>query len=194
MVIDHVASNPGPFMHRIQTYVGDITQQRVDAIVNAANNTLLGGGGVDGAIHRAAGPELLAACRELPEVAPGVRCPTGEARITPAFRLPAKHIIHTVGPVYRDGMSNEPKQLANCYRNSLELAVKHQLTTIAFPAISCGIYGYPNEKAARIAVQTIRDFLTAQDNTIERIELVAFDNAMQEILQHAIQQSQSEPT
>jgi len=137
----------------------DITTLRVDAIVNAANETLLGGGGVDGAIHRAAGPELLAACRALPQVAPGVRCPTGEARLTPGFRLPARWIIHTVGPVWEGGDDGEPTLLAACYRNALRLAGEQGVTAIAFPAISCGVYGYPIGQAAAIAVREARAWL-----------------------------------
>lgn len=134
----------------------DITRLSVDAIVNAANETLLGGGGVDGAIHRAAGPQLLAACRAVPEVRPGVRCPTGEARLTPGFRLPARYVIHTVGPVWQGGQRGEPERLAACYRNALRLAQEHALASIAFPAISCGVYGYPIEQAVEIAVRTVR--------------------------------------
>ena len=138
---------------------GDITILEVDAIVNAANQVMLGGGGVDGAIHDAAGPELYKACLKVPEVRPGVRCPTGEARITPGFRLPAKFVIHTVGPVYRDGQHGEPEKLAACYRNSLALAVENGCTSIAFPCISTGIYGYPKEAAAQIAVREVKAFL-----------------------------------
>jgi O-acetyl-ADP-ribose deacetylase (regulator of RNase III) len=154
-------------MQRIVVQQADITTLTVDAIVNAANQSLLGGGGVDGAIHRAAGPELLAECRGLGG------CPTGEARITKAYRLPARYVIHAVGPRYRDGRHGEPEQLAGCYRHSLELAVAHQVRTIAFPAISCGIYGYPIPDAARIAVSTVRAFL-AEERSIERVVFACF--------------------
>jgi O-acetyl-ADP-ribose deacetylase (regulator of RNase III) len=137
----------------------DITALALDAIVNAANESLLGGGGVDGAIHRAAGPELLAACRALPEASPGVRCPTGEARITGGFRLPARRVIHTVGPIWRGGGCGEPEQLASCYRSSLKLAERHAIESIAFPAISCGVYGYPIEAAVAVAVREARNWL-----------------------------------
>jgi len=142
---------------------GDITTLAVDAIVNAANQVMLGGGGVDGAIHRAAGRELYEACLKVPEARPGVRCPTGEARITPGFKLPAKFVIHTVGPVYRDGHHGEPEKLANCYRNSLALAVENGCKSIAFPCISTGVYGYPIEDAAKIAVREVREFLVAKE-------------------------------
>ncbi|SFW73748.1 O-acetyl-ADP-ribose deacetylase [Luteibacter sp. UNCMF366Tsu5.1] len=135
----------------------DITTLAVDAIVNAANESLLGGGGVDGAIHRAAGPALLAACRALPEVRRGIRCPTGEARITPGFALAARFIIHTVGPVWHGGARGEAELLADCYANSLKLARENGVGSIAFPAISAGIYGYPAEAAAELAVRTVRD-------------------------------------
>ena len=138
---------------------GDITKLTVDAIVNAANHVMLGGGGVDGAIHRAAGHELYEACLKVPEVRPSVRCPTGEARITPGFKLPAKFVIHTVGPVYRDGQHGEPEKLANCYRNSLALAVENDCKSVAFPCISTGVYGYPIEDAAKIAVRETGAFL-----------------------------------
>ena len=141
---------------RIQIVRGDITKLDVDAIVNAANTTLLGGGGVDGAIHRAAGPELLAECRTLGG------CRPGEAKITGGYRLPARFVIHTVGPVWRGGKHGEPETLANCYRNSLQVAIENRVKTIAFPAISCGAYGYPIEEAAHIAFKTTRDFLASQ--------------------------------
>jgi len=146
----------------IEVIEADITTLALDAIVNAANETLLGGGGVDGAIHRAAGPELLAACRALPEVRSGVRCPTGEARITRGFRLPARHVIHTVGPIWRGGAQREAELLASCYRASLRLAEQHAIESIAFPAISCGVYGYPIEKAVAIAVREVEAWRAGQ--------------------------------
>jgi len=144
----------------IKVVQGDITQLKVDAIVNAANQTLLGGGGVDGAIHRAAGPELKACCAKLGG------CPTGEAKITPGFRLPAKYVIHTVGPVWHGGKSNEATLLANCYRNSLELALKNGVCTIAFPGISIGVYGYPKDEAVKIAVAVMREYESKFDQII----------------------------
>jgi len=155
---------------KITAVQGDITTLAVDAIVNAANLVMLGGGGVDGAIHRAAGDELFEACLKVPEVRPGVRCPTGEARITPGFKLPAKFVIHTVGPVYRDGQHGEPEKLASCYRNSLALAVENGCQSIAFPCISTGIYGYPKEEAAAIAVREVENFLTQRRREAEGAE------------------------
>jgi O-acetyl-ADP-ribose deacetylase (regulator of RNase III) len=144
---------------RMKIVQHDITRLTADAIVNAANETLLGGGGVDGAIHRRAGPRLLEACRKLPEVRPGVRCPTGEARATPGFDLAARFVIHTVGPVWKGGGHGESELLAACHRHSLALARTLHVERIAFPAISCGIYGYPADRAARIAVATVHDEL-----------------------------------
>ncbi len=143
----------------IRIVQGDITTLEVDAIVNAANQAMLGGGGVDGAIHRAAGRELYEACLAVPEVRPGVRCPTGEARITPGFRLPAKFVIHTVGPIYEDGRHGEADLLAACYRNSLALAAENACRSIAFPCISTGVYGYPIEDEAKIAIREVQRFL-----------------------------------
>ncbi len=153
---------------KIEIVQGDITKLEVDAIVNAANTTLLGGGGVDGAIHRAAGPELLAECRTLGG------CQLGEAKVTRGYRLPARFVIHTVGPVWRGGKRGEPETLANCYRNSLQVAVENGIRTIAFPAISCGAYGYPIEEAAQIAVNTTREFLATTDQ-IEKVIFVLWD-------------------
>jgi O-acetyl-ADP-ribose deacetylase (regulator of RNase III) len=145
---------------RIDIVQTDITALQIDAIVNAANETLLGGGGVDGAIHRAAGPRLVAACRALPQVRPNVRCPTGQAQITPGFDLPARFVIHTVGPVWRGGSAGEGELLASCYRESLRLALENGVRGIAFPAISCGVYGYPLEQASALAVNAVRTFVS----------------------------------
>lgn len=155
---------------RLSVVEGDITAVAVDAIVNAANESLQGGGGVDGAIHRAAGPELLAECRGLGG------CPTGEARITAGYRLPARHVIHTVGPVWRGGGSGDDHLLASCYRNSLALARAHGVKSIAFPAISTGVYRFPLGRAARIAVRTVREE-TAGDSTIETVIFACFGAA-----------------
>ena len=153
-------------MHRLQVVTGDITRQEVDAIVNAANERMLGGGGVDGAIHAAAGPELLAACRAVAEVRPGGRCPPGAARITPGFRLRARYVVHTVGPVWRGGSNGEHELLASCYRESLALAVEHGARSIAFPSISTGVYGFPLALASEIAVREVARFL-AHHGTFE---------------------------
>jgi O-acetyl-ADP-ribose deacetylase len=152
---------------KIELVRGDIAKQEVDAIVNAANTTLLGGGGVDGAIHRAAGPELVAECRTLGG------CRPGEAKITRGYRLPARFVIHTVGPVWRGGKHGEPETLANCYRNSLQVALENRIKTIAFPAISCGAYGYPVEEAAQIALETTREFLAVSDE-IQKVIFVVW--------------------
>ena len=154
---------------KIDIVRGDITKLQVDAIVNAANSTLLGGGGVDGAIHRAAGPELLAECRTLGG------CESGEAKITRGYRLPARLVIHTVGPIWRGGNHGEPETLANCYRNSLALAAENEVKTVAFPAISCGAYGYPIREAAQIALSTTREFLATTDK-IDKVIFVLWGN------------------
>ncbi|HTX87600.1 MAG TPA: O-acetyl-ADP-ribose deacetylase [Bacteroidales bacterium] len=154
--------------NRIRIIRGDITTLKTDAIVNAANRSLLGGGGVDGAIHRAAGPELLDACRKLNG------CPTGEAKITPGFRLPARFVIHTVGPVWSGGQHRENDLLASCYRRSLELAAQNGCRSVAFPNISTGIYGFPKKEAARIAIGTVKEYL--KENPVpESVEFVCFD-------------------
>lgn len=157
---------------------GDITKRVVDAIVNAANSSLLGGGGVDGAIHRAAGPELVDACRNLHG------CPTGSAKATPGFRLPAHWIFHAVGPVWNGGEKGEPEKLAGCYRTCMELAREHQVKTMAFPAISTGIYGYPKEPATEIAVKTCQEM--AEECGVERVEFCCFDEATARIYEGAL--------
>jgi O-acetyl-ADP-ribose deacetylase (regulator of RNase III) len=155
-------------MKRIELIRGDITTLEVDAIVNAANTSLLGGGGVDGAIHRAAGKELLAECRLLNG------CKTGDSKITKGYNLPAHFVIHTVGPVWNDGFHEEPELLASCYRKSLKLAVKNGIKTIAFPNISTGVYHFPKNRAANIAIETVSDFLK-KDNSIDKVIFCVFD-------------------
>jgi O-acetyl-ADP-ribose deacetylase (regulator of RNase III) len=161
---------------------GDITEQNADAIVNAANTSLLGGGGVDGAIHRAAGPELLAECRTLHG------CPTGDAKLTRGYRLPARWVIHTVGPVWRGGHDFEDELLANCYRRSLDLAAQNGARSVAFPAISTGIYGFPLERATRIAVREVRAFLET-NTTLEKVIFVCFDSRTRKCYQLVLAES-----
>lgn len=167
----------------IQIVKGDITKLEVDAIVNAANETLLGGGGVDGAIHRAAGKELLEECRTLNG------CKTGQAKITKGYKLPSKHVIHTVGPVWHGGNKGEPELLADCYKNSLKLALKHGIKSIAFPAVSTGVYGYPKEEAAQIAVSNIQEFLKEHDLDVI---LVAFSDMDEELYKKNINFEENE--
>jgi O-acetyl-ADP-ribose deacetylase len=169
---------------RMVVVQGDITKQAVDAIVNAANERLLGGGGVDGAIHRAAGPELKEECRKIGG------CPTGEARITKGYGLPARHVIHTVGPVWHGGSKGEPELLAACYRNSLELAVESGVKTIAFPGISTGIYGYPLESATRLAMTTVKDCL-ARMPAIEEVRFVTFGEEATEVARRVLKELKS---
>ena len=162
---------------------GDITKiSDVESIVNAANNSLLGGGGVDGAIHRAAGPELLVECRKLNG------CRTGEAKITKAYRLPCKYVIHTVGPVWNGGRRNEAQLLADCYRNSLQVAVSHDIRSIAFPSISTGVYSYPVDEAARIAVSTVNEFIEENPGKLDLVEWVLFDRRTYEAYEKALDQ------
>ena len=168
---------------RIEVILGDITKIKADAIVNAANSSLMGGGGVDGAIHRAGGPEILEECRKI--VARQGGCSTGEAVITTAGKLPAKFVIHTVGPVWNGGARDERAKLASCYRSSLRLAVENKCQTIAFPNISTGIYRFPKAEAAGIAVKTIQGFLNA-DDSIARVILVCFDEENYELCQGAL--------
>ncbi len=168
-------------MNRIELIQGDITKLEVDAIVNAANSSLLGGGGVDGAIHRAAGPQLLEECRTLNG------CPTGDAKITKGYRLPAKYVIHAVGPRYRDGKHGEAELLASAYRRSLEVALENGVKSIAFPNISTGIYGYPKEEAAEIAIREVKDFL-AKHPEIEKVIFVTFDRDNYRIYQEKLKE------
>lgn len=168
---------------KITLVVGDITKQKVDAVVNAANNMLIGGGGVDGAIHRAAGPKLHEECMEI--IRKQGECPTGEAVITSGGNMPAKYVIHTVGPIWYGGDANEPELLANCYRNSLKLAVKNGLKTIAFPSISTGAFGYPVEKAAIVAIKSVKDFLESNDEIDEAI-FVLFNDAIYSSYENAL--------
>lgn len=166
-------------MAHLKVVRGDITARPVDAIVNAANASLLGGGGVDGAIHRAAGPELVAACRKLGG------CATGDAKATPGFRLPARWVFHAVGPVWHGGGRGEAAQLAGCYRRCMELAREHEARSVAFPAISTGIYGYPKEPAAEIAVQVCRE--AAESAGVETVEFVCFDEQTARIYERALE-------
>ena len=176
---------PGDLKARISLSSGDITRLKVDAIVNAANSSLLGGGGVDGAIHRAAGPELLAECRTIGG------CPTGEARLTRGYRLPASHVIHTVGPVWRGGQRGEREALTSCYRSSLEIARSRKFRDIAFPAISTGVYGFPRDEAAKIAVAGVSSHL-AQHEFPQRVIFVCFDAATLEAYRHALGEPKAE--
>ena len=171
---------------RLAATTADITTLEVEAIVNAANTTLLGGGGVDGAIHRAAGPELVAECRTL-----GL-CDTGDVKITHGYRLPARHVIHAVGPVWHGGSHGEPGLLASCYRRALALAVRHGIRTIAFPAISCGAYGYPVDRAAEVAVGEVTAFLQT-DRSIERVLFVCVGSAVRAAYQDTLLQAANEP-
>lgn len=164
---------------RVEVVQGDITQLKVEAIVNAANESLLGGGGVDGAIHRAAGPKLLEECRTLGG------CPTGQAKITKGYGLPAQWVIHTVGPVWQGGHHQENELLANCYRNCLELAAQRQIKTIAFPALSTGAYGFPVQRAAEIAFFEIHSFISKNDS-IEKVLKVCFDSATFKVYREAV--------
>lgn len=167
-------------MNRIELIKGDITKIKADAIVNAANSSLMGGGGVDGAIHRAGGPAILEECRKI--IARQGSCKTGEAVITTAGNLPAKFVIHTVGPVWNDGRKNEASLLAACYQNSLNLAIDHNLSSIAFPNISTGVYGYPKKEAAEIALKTVMVYLK-QDTFISKVYFVCFDEENYQLYQ-----------
>ncbi len=168
-----------PASGKITLVQGDITKEDVDAIVNAANKSLLGGGGVDGAIHRAAGPDLLEECKQLGG------CETGDAKITKGYRLKARHVIHTVGPVYKGGTRGEAEKLAGCYRRSLEIAAENGLKSIAFPAISCGVYGYPIQEASRIAVRTVQDVCRSHPG-IEEVRFVLFSDGDLKVYKESI--------
>lgn len=172
-------------MAEIRVELGDITTMAVDAIVNAANESLLGGGGVDGAIHYAAGSHLVKACREIPEVRPGVRCPTGEARITAGFDLTARFVIHTVGPVWHGGQRGERELLAACYRSVFALCSSHQIRSIAIPAISCGVFGFPIIEASTIAVRELRHAV-ASGLSLDTVLLAAFDSAAHRAISEAL--------
>jgi O-acetyl-ADP-ribose deacetylase (regulator of RNase III) len=169
-------------LNRVEVVEGDLTKQAVDAIVNAANTTLLGGGGVDGAIHRAAGPELLEECRKLGG------CATGQAKITRGYRLPAKWVIHTVGPVWRDGQHGEDELLASCYRTCFALAEEHGVRIIAFPSISTGAYGFPMDRAARIAVRETKGFLE-RNTSVEKVRLVCFGKSAFQLHSEALNEA-----
>ncbi len=173
-------------LDRIHCVCGDITAEKVDAIVNAANSSLRGGGGVDGAIHQAAGPGLLAECIERHFRG----CPTGEARLTSGHDLPARHVIHTVGPVWRGGGEGEPELLAGCYRNSLALAAAEGLTTVSFPAISCGIYGYPLEEAAEVAISSVARSLAGSPGITE-VRMVLFDEMTRTVFEDALSRART---
>jgi len=169
----------------ISVIQGDITELRVDAIVNAANERMLGGGGVDGAIHRAAGNDLFKACTAIPEHSPGVRCPTGQCRITPGFLLPAKYVIHTVGPIWQGGTAGEEHLLRSCYTSALTLAKEHEANSIAFPSISCGVYGYPPERASTTAVRAVQDF--HKSNALpSKVILVGYSSTDVSVLRRAV--------
>ncbi|MCC6488733.1 MAG: O-acetyl-ADP-ribose deacetylase [Candidatus Hydrogenedentes bacterium] len=167
---------------RIEVVQGDITQETVDAIVNAANSGLRGGGGVDGAIHRAGGPAIMDECRKL------AGCDTGDAKVTTGGNLAARLVIHAVGPVYRDGKHGEPDLLASCYRRSMELALQHGCASVAFPAISCGVYGYPIPDAASIAIRTVMEFLKSHHG-ITRVRFVLFSDDVRRIFEHALEEA-----
>ena len=168
----------------IEIIRGDITKVEVDAVVNAANKSLMGGGGVDGAIHRAGGPAILEECKKIVEEQG--KCPTGEAVVTTAGNLPAKYVIHTVGPVWNGGNNNEAEKLGNCYRNSLRLALEKSCSSVAFPNISTGVYGFPKKKAAEIAIKTVSGFLT-EENAPEKVIFVCFDEENERLMKEELE-------